>query len=243
MAPSADPSSRSRIRTVVIAAVVVAAASLFVVLSGDDADDDVATAPTTEPAAATDGTTAPGPDISEVTVYPPIDSTVRFDDPVGAAEAFATDFLGFSDPIVGELREGDARSGEVGVQPTADGPETTVLVRQLEDQTWWVIGATTETITVTNPESLETVSSPLVVEGDALAFEGTVEVTLWADGGKQPLATGVGTGGGSEMSPYEVELVFDPPDGLLGSIVVRSYSAEDGSVWMATALPVYFPAT
>ena len=50
---------------------------------------------------------------------------------MSAARGFATDYVGFTDPIVGEFQQGDARSGEVPVQATVIGPITTVLVRQL----------------------------------------------------------------------------------------------------------------
>ena len=72
---------------------------------------------------------APGPHTSQ-----------RFDDPVAAARSFAVDFVGMTDPVVGEFQPGDSRSGEVPVRGFADGAPSAVLVRQLEDDTWFVIG-------------------------------------------------------------------------------------------------------
>jgi hypothetical protein len=61
------------------------------------------------------------------------------------ATRFAADDAGFAEPIVGELRSGDARSGEVEVRASVDGPVTTVLVRRL-DEHWWVLGAVSASI-------------------------------------------------------------------------------------------------
>lgn len=66
-------------------------------------------------------------------VWPFVSGTTRYTDPVSAARGFAADFVGFTDPVVGDFRQGDSRSGEVPVQAKASAPVTTVLVRKLGD--------------------------------------------------------------------------------------------------------------
>lgn len=97
-------------------------------------------APTiTPPATDWDGS-VPRSETSDA-MWPLADTSTRFDDPVAVATSFAVDYLGFTDPVIGEFRAGDGRSGEVWVQAVDVGPPTRVLVRQLtDDDTWWVVG-------------------------------------------------------------------------------------------------------
>jgi hypothetical protein len=169
---------------------------------------------------------------------------VRFDDPVEAARTFATDFVGFEDPIVGDFMAGDSRSGEVEVQARENGAVTTVFVRQLgPDDSWWVIGSSTPNIVVTSPEALQEVSSPLALTGQARAFEGTVNVEVRVDGDVGPLATTFVTGsGGGDLGPFEGEATWGtPPAQPGGAVVFLTISAEDGSVWEASVVRVLFP--
>src|SRR5689334_12156148 len=120
-------------------AVLVAAA---VIVAFVRRDDTVATTPTTSPAATTPATSAPAtsapatsapatlPVDTSTAVWPPAGGA-RYTEPVAAAKGFATDLLGFVDPVVGVYQAGDSRSGEVEVRPVATGPVTTVVVRQL----------------------------------------------------------------------------------------------------------------
>jgi len=172
-------------------------------------------------------------------VWPDQGSSRRFEDPVAAAHSFATDFLGFVDPVVGELRQGDQRSGEVEVRPTADGPVTTVLVRQLGEGTWWVLGSHTPDITVEAPRAGATVSNPVEVAGTARAFEGKVEVLVHEDGSDEPVGRGhVTGGGGGEAAPFRGAIDHAPGAGPWGAVVFRTTSAEDGRVWQATVVRV-----
>ena len=97
-------------------------------------------------------------------MFPDPATSRRFDDPVAAARAFAVDFVGFVDPVLGEFVQGDSRSGEVEIRPVADGPATTVFVRQLgSDGTWWVIGSATGDITLDTPAAGDEITSPVAV--------------------------------------------------------------------------------
>ena len=64
-------------------------------------------------------------------VWPPAGAPAHYATPQAAAQAFVSGYIGFVDPIIGPFRRGDSRSGGVDVRPTASGPATVVLVRQL----------------------------------------------------------------------------------------------------------------
>jgi hypothetical protein len=137
--------------------------------------------------------------------------------------------------------QGDARSGEVEVRPVADGPVTTVFVRQLgDDGTWWVLGSAIADITVDSPATGATITSPVTLTGSALAFEGTVNVEVRQDGAREPVGTGYVTGGGDEMRPFSGEVEFGTPSAERGALVLLSLSAENGQVWEAATLRVAF---
>jgi hypothetical protein len=257
-APEASvPGARRPLALIVALAVAMAviAALVAVLLWPGGDEDDVATeptttlapsttTPTTEPAstAPTTATTAvPAPADASTAVFPYASSAVRYDDPVDAARGFAVDFVGFTDPVVGEFMQGDARSGEVEVRPMADGPATTVFVRQLgPDDTWWVLGSATANITTDAPGPGDAISSPVAVSGNAVAFEGTVNVEIRQDGARQPIGTGFVTGGGDIPRPFSGEIEFSAPTAQYGAIVFLTRSEEDGRVWEAAVLRVSF---
>ena len=137
---------------------------------------------------------------------------------------------------------GDARSGEIQVQASDPGPSTTVLLRQLtDDDSWWVIGAVSENITIDEPETGAEVSSPLTVSGTASAFEGTVDVQLRVDGTDEPILEGFVTGsGGPEPGPYSEIFEFTSPGETGGALVMLSLSPRDGSVVEASALRIFY---
>lgn len=199
---------------------------------------DTTTPETTEP----DTSEPPLPDDLRSALWPWVDTDLRFADPVEAATSFATDFLGFDDPIVGAFLAGDARSGEVEIRAGDPGPVTTVLVRQLgDDDTWWVLGSIAENIVIDEPEALEEITSPVTVAGSATAFEGTVEVELRADGNGEPIFEGfVTASGGPEPGPFSDVFEFVSPGETGGALVLRSSSSEDGSVLEASALRVFY---
>ena len=239
----------------IVAAVALAVAALGVVLwpEGDDGGDDITattipatteptTAPTTEPpTTAVPSTPAPTtpPAVDTSTAVFPTSGGVRYADPVAAARAFAVDFVGFTDPVVGSYRPGDARSGEVEVRANATGPVTTVLVRQLgTDGSWWVLGASTPNIAVDAPTTGATVRSPLTTTGSALAWEGALVVEVRQDGQAGPLGTTAVTGGGDMMRPFSGVVTFTQPSAGHGAVSYVSHSARDGSVMQATVLRV-----
>ncbi|MEO6627895.1 MAG: Gmad2 immunoglobulin-like domain-containing protein [Aquihabitans sp.] len=188
-------------------------------------------------------TTAPGSEQPDSAVWPFVSSSTRYTDPVEAATGFATSFLGFVNPIVGDFQQGDTRSGEVAVQTADAGATTTVLVRQLgADDSWWVLGAATPNLQIAKPEALATVTSPLTVSGQSTAFEATIEVEVRADGQTEPVVGGNTMGGSmGEMGPFSIGLSFLPaPTVSGGAIVVKTMSPKDGNIAEATVIRVHF---
>jgi hypothetical protein len=195
-------------------------------------------APTTEPST----TVAPVPDEVRTAIWPWFETDLRYADPVEAAVGFATDYLGFVDPIASEFMAGDSRSGEVEIRSVDTGPATVVFVRQLtDDDSWWILGAASENITIDEPEALAEVTSPLTVSGTAMAFEGTVDVQLRADGNGEPIFEGFVTGsGGPEPGPYSETFEFTSPGETGGALVMLSLSSEDGSTLEASAMRIFY---
>jgi hypothetical protein len=253
-APGLGPGRTMVLVAGIVAAAALAVAALAVVLwpEGGDGNDTTATTipatsePTTVP--TTEVPTTAVPSTPAPTTPPAVDTTpavfpsagdARYADPVAAARAFAVDFVGFTDPVVGSYRSGDARSGEVDVRANPTGPVTTVLVRQLgSDGSWWVLGASTPDIAVDTPTTGATVRSPLTTTGRALAWEGAVAVEVRQDGQAGPLGTGVVTGGGDMMRPFSGVVTFSRPSADRGAVLYVSHSAKDGSVMQATVLRV-----
>ena len=179
---------------------------------------------------------------AETAVWPGQDSPVRYRDPFAVARAFATDYVGFVDPVVGPFRQGDSRSGEVDVRPSATGPATVVLVRQvLSDDSWSVLGATTTNLRLETPAALTEISSPVTLTGTSTAFEGTVQTEIRQDGATAPMGTGFVTGGANgQFGPFRDTLAFTRPTTRAGALLLYTVSMENGHVWEATVLRIYF---
>src|SRR5262245_4886547 len=260
-ASARDPNRRWLVAALVTVIAVIAAL-VAVIAWPDDGDDTASTEPTTTVTTAppttetpttapptTAPTTAP-PTTAAPTVPPAVDTTTavfpsadatRYGDPVAAARAFAVDFVGFTDPVVGPYRAGDNRSGEVVIRAKSTGPATTVMLRRLgTDGSWWVIGAATENVTVTSPEAGEVIGNPVTVTGSALAWEGNGKGEIRQDGTRAPLGTGVFTGGGDVVRPFSGSVGYTTPSQPYGALVLVTHSAEDGRVWQATVLRVAF---
>jgi hypothetical protein len=235
------------------AAVILAVVVGALALAADDddpvvADDPTSTTdgtPTSESTSSTESTTStttftPTVDPS-VPVWPRVSSSQRFEDPVSAARSFAVDFVGMVDPIVGEFQAGDSRSGEVPVQPRANAPVSTVLVRQLEDDTWFVLGSVTDDIRLDVPAGGADVDCPVQLTGEALAFEGHVDVSIYADDVDEPIGTGFVQGGGGPSAPFDDEVDCDLSQldpGTFGTIVLYTVGGEDGRIWQVVVTRV-----
>ena len=151
-------------------------------------------APSSTSTTAATSTTSPKA-ASWTAVWPTTASPTRYGTPEAAALGFATSYLHMDNPVIGQFQQGDARSGEVPVQPSTAGPITTVLVRELgTDNSWWVLGADTAAINLTAPTWNASISSPVALSGTSMAFEGTVQTQV-RDDNNAPLGKGYVTGG------------------------------------------------
>jgi hypothetical protein len=216
---------------------VVAFAAAIYLLTRDNGNS-TQTAATSTTATTSVPTTLPVD--TSTAVWPFASSATRFSDPVSAARGFATDYVGFTNPVVGAFRQGDSRSGEVPVQAKATGSVTTVLVRQLGNS-WWVLGAATPNIQLSSPAALTAISSPVRLQGTSTAFEATVNTQVRQDTGTEPLGTGIVMGGANgQMSPFDGTLAFSRPSTASGAVMLLTRSAEDGSVAEATVARVKF---
>jgi hypothetical protein len=233
-------------RTTLVLCALVTTLSLLAACGDDSTDsgsgDTTSTTSTSTTTSSSTTTTEPAPADATPVVWPPADGSISYDDPVEAATGFAVDLVGFTDPVVGEFQQGDTRSGEVEVRPTATGPATVVLVRQVgDDDTWSVIGATTESIVPTTPAPGDVVRSPVQLGGTSTAFEGNVQVEVVGRRTGEPLGSGFVTGGSmGEMGPFAGEVAFSGADTDDGAVVFLTRSEEDGSVWDAAVVPVTF---
>jgi len=199
-----------------------------------------ATSTTSSPAATT--TTTPQAALSTA-VWPTAASSVRYRDPVAVARAFAIDYLRFIDPVVGQFRQGDAHSGEVPIRTAVEqaslGPETTVIVRQMgADGSWWVLGAVTPNIRLTQPAALAMILSPVRLRGTSNAFEGTVQVSIRQDDVAKPLVESFLTGGSNQLGPFDASFPFSAPTSRYGAVVLYTISSANGHVTEATVIRV-----
>jgi spore germination protein GerM len=177
-------------------------------------------------------------------------------DPVVTARDFAVKYVGMDNPVDFPSRTIGPGMVEVPIGPRyAEGhtplanPQATfgVVVRQLGAQDasgpWTVVEATALNISVTTPKALDKVASPVRLTGQALAFEGTVNVAVREDGmlAGQALGRGVVTGGGDVKRPYGGDIAFRSPAKPAGAILLTELSAADGqNILRATVVRVRF---
>jgi hypothetical protein len=234
---------RSRIPNPLSAAVALIVISTALSACGDsDKPDTTPTSTsTTSTVPATTTTTTPL-DPTAFAVWPTASSTTRYNTPVAAARGFATDLVGFVNPIVGAFRAGDARSGEVPVRARAGGPVTTVLVRKIgTDNSWWVLGSATPNIDIVAPVANALITSPLQLRGSSTAFEATVNYALRQDDVAKPLTEGFVMGGANgEMGPFSTSVPFAKPASASGAVVMYVVSMADGHVAEASVIRVRY---
>lgn len=255
-----DPADRTRTllyALVAVLAVAVVALTAVLVLRGDGAAltpgsqaSPTPTSTTSTPSTPTSGSPSGSPattttpasisaDEARTVVWPTVGGGTLYADPAEAARGMATGLAGFTDPLVGAFRQGDSRSGEVDIRPSSTGPVTTVLVRQMSDGHWYAIGASSDDLQLSIPDVGTAVSSPVTVSGRSRAFEGTILVTVLAQGDPEPLGRRPLMGGGDALRPFSGTVSFDAPDhATTGAIMLTTESAKDGSIWQATVVPV-----
>lgn len=262
--PSTPSPERSRATWAVIALGVLVAilVVVLVVMATNDDDDDVTADDTTTSVAestttevddtttsstastTTETTSARGSVTDEeaaTVAWPDPLEGAGFDDPTHAATEFATDVLGFDAPMVGDYQQGDSRSGEFEVRAASDGPVTTVGVRQMSDDRFYVNFAASSEVELVMPTAGSAIDHPLQVEGWARGFEGQVTIRVHDRVTGESLGEGTVTAGGAgEYEPFAGDISWENPGGGWGVVVATVTGGEDGTTWAATALPVGF---
>ncbi len=238
-----------------IAAALLIGAVAFVATNDDDTgvatqttSTTSTTAETTTSTTAETTTTTEAPFTTDVdpysVAYPSPLISQRFDSPDAVAANYATEVLGFTELVQSEFLEGDSRSGEFEITDREGNPTTTVFVRQMEDDTWYVLGSEASDVTVEKPEAGDAVTAPFETAGVALAFEGNVNVTVRTQDDSQPIGEGFVTGNGTPPAgPFVGEIDFTPPsEETPGIVIYRTLSAEDGHVLQASSFPIRLQA-
>ena len=85
------------------------------------------------------------------------------------------------------------------------------------------------------------VKNPLSLVGEAIAFEGTVNVRIKDKDSHILLETTIQTQSGNQRSPFAADLSFDKPSTEEGILEVFTLSASDGSEQDKVTIPVHFP--
>ena len=198
-----------------------------------------APAPTGTAAPRTTSTTAPPTPVPDDAVWPPPGSATTFTTPSRATTDFAGRFLGMTTSQVGAARVNGATATvelrAIGESGSPVGIFSLVSLRRVEGRGWVVLGSAAPSIVVDQPTTGATVTSPLTVRGRTQAFEGTVEVEVRRDGALTPIGRSFGTGGGTEILPFEATVTFARPSTPRGTVVVSEPRADFGDRGPLTA--------
>jgi hypothetical protein len=238
-----------------VGVVVALVAIVLIAVAARGGDDD--TAPSTarstitSTVAASPGsttTTAPTPSTTAApadlarSLYPDLSAPARFEDPATLGRAFATDYLGFDTDVDARFQDTGGGTGKVELRPHPASDPTVLSLAQLPDETWIVLGATTSSIALTTPVAGAAIASPQAVVGSAYAFEGHVDVSLFADGEDAPIGNTFVTGrGDGVLGAFHGQLTFEPPEGTrYGFLVLSSPNGEDGTSSAALAIRIAF---
>jgi hypothetical protein len=154
-----------------------------------------------------------------------------------AADFVSTVLISEGDPVLGEFRQGDSRSGEIpvlfaGESGDLDPPQEQGLLflRQIgPTDGWYVIGASSDGAVIDTPSSLDEVPAGTVtVSGEGRGFEGTLVVSAFAPGDlASEFDREIGAGGAfEELQPYSVEL--DLSGATAGDVVVILVQGDTG---------------
>ena len=255
--------AKHRRRAALAGAGIAAAVALAVAVPrlGDEERIDIdSPGPTTTVVPPPSTTTPPG---SSSTTVPAAPATIDADqvlwpdpageltaDPVDAVRGFLSGPLGISDPPLSPFRETEPGVGEVDVYARGEAGQTldrvasTVFLRRLDGEHWFVTGAASTDVEIDTPEPLATVSSPFTVSGRVLGYEGTVNVRMLDrfDGDGIESDPVVGTGGSQELGPFSVEVSFAATGTQRGVLYAQTDTGTSNGIPSFTAFPVRFSA-
>jgi hypothetical protein len=243
-----------------IAAVALVGVALAVPRLGDDgrvttSDEPPGTTadtPTTAPPQTS--TTAPGeptpaaPNLDQVLWPSPEERTQGYADPQLAVDMFAESFWRTIGPPTSETRMVEPGVAEIDVYHSGEDLQstgrvaTTVVLRQLGDETWWITALLSDEVQVDSPEPLAEVSSPVRVAGRGHGYEGTVTVELRHRAGFAPdniLAQDVTiAGAGEALEPFSVDLPLGGSLPRVAVVVAQNDAGIAANVPATTAFPV-----
>jgi hypothetical protein len=183
------------------------------------------------------------PGLEQPAIWPAAD--VVFATPEEAAQDFVSRVLGVS-PVLGEFRQGDARSGEIEVLFLGELGDRRIvqsllLLRQLgPDDGWFVLAAVNDNVSIASPQSASTVpAGPLTVEGQGRGFERTVIVTALYPSDPEPLAQEITMGGDFDPEPFSVTLdLSGASPGAVVTLLVRGGTGAADDPGEFSAIPV-----
>jgi Immunoglobulin-like domain of bacterial spore germination len=253
--------AKRRRRAVVAVAGIAAAVAVAVAVPrlGDDGRVETFNEPgpttSTEPPSTTNPpgsssttVTPPAPSIDVDQVLWPNPAGELAADPVGAVRGFLSGPLGIPDPPLSQFRETEPGVGEVNVfargeaGQTLDRVASTVTVRRLDGEHWFVTAAASGDVEIRTPERLATVSSPLDVSGRVRGYEGTVNVWMLDrfGGDRVDSDPAVGTGGSQELEPFSTEVSFVAHGTQRGALYAETDRGASNGIPSFTAFPVRF---
>lgn len=177
-------------------------------------------------------TVAPAPPEADLdqAMWPDPAGSDRYADPVDAARSFVDGFLGVAAPPLSEFRAGEPGAGEIDVFSRNENGQaservaTTLSLRQLDGENWWVTAAASDSVQIESPQPLAGVSAPLPVSGRGRGFEGTVIVGVrdrsgsYGKLGEAP----ANAGSGETLEPFSVDVAFDRPTSSYAILVATS---------------------
>lgn len=189
---------------------------------------------TTPPAGATPRVDTPAQiDSQQPPIWPA--SEVVFTTPEQSANDFVSKVLGV-DPVLGEFRRIDDRSGEIEVrsnaesEPGTSAPRALLSLRQLgPSDGWHVMSATSDGVSISVPRAGAEVSAgPLTVAGEGRGFESTLNVVAFVAGDQNANLDLVIASGGAfgETEPYSATV--DLSEGGSGDVLVLLVRGDTG---------------
>ena len=191
---------------------------------GDDQPTNGDGTSTTTTAGADSTTTSEPVGLEQPAIWPAAE--VVFKTPDEAAKDFVTKVLGVP-PVLGEFKQGDARSGEMEVFSPGEGDAGTPVVRGLlqlrqlgRDDGWFILAAVNDNASITAPVSLaEVATQPLTVEGVARGFEANVVVTAFVAGDAGARLDEAITQGGASATPEPFSVSLDLSGASPGDVI------------------------
>jgi hypothetical protein len=154
-----------------------------------------------------------------------------------AADFVSSVLISEGDPVLGEFRQGDARSGEIpvlfaGEAGDVDPPQEQGILglrRIGPTEGWYVIAATSDGAVIDTPSALDEVpAGSVTVSGEGRGFEGTLAVSAFPPGDQaSEFDLQIGAGGAFEdLQPYSVQL--DLSGATAGEVVVILVEGDTG---------------